>query len=60
MNKNDYKEYKDATYSVRQKIPYKETPDALMTFEKKTGCLWQSINVGFGIFFMPCPAQGKA
>ncbi|MGM0855425.1 MAG: hypothetical protein ACQEWI_23085 [Bacillota bacterium] len=37
MKKNTYKEYKDATYSVRQKISYKETPDALMTFEKKTG-----------------------
>lgn len=37
MEKNDYKEYKYATYSVRQKISYKETPDAIMTFEKKTG-----------------------
>lgn len=37
MEKNDYKEYKDATYSVRRKIFYKETPDAIMTFEKKTG-----------------------
>lgn len=37
MDKKQYKEYKDATYSVRQKILYKETPDELMTFEKKTG-----------------------
>ncbi|MGP4039665.1 hypothetical protein ACTWP4_07160 [Gracilibacillus sp. D59] len=35
--KDDYMEFKDATYSVRQKISYKETPNAIMTFEKKTG-----------------------
>lgn len=37
MEKNDYREYEDATYSVRRKISYKEIPDALITFEKKTG-----------------------
>jgi hypothetical protein len=37
MEKNEYREYKDATYSVRRKLSYKETPDAIMTFEKKTG-----------------------
>ena len=25
-------------------------------FRDHPTCLWQSINVGFGIFFMPCPA----
>ncbi|MEQ2528444.1 hypothetical protein WMO40_17300 [Bacillaceae bacterium CLA-AA-H227] len=37
MEKNEYREYKDATYSVRRKMSYKEIPDAIMTFEKKTG-----------------------
>jgi hypothetical protein len=37
MNKNDYMEYKDAAYSVRKKMSYKKIPDALLTFEKKTG-----------------------
>ncbi|PFA69770.1 hypothetical protein CN378_03110 [Bacillus sp. AFS015802] len=37
MNKKDYIEYKDAAYSVRKKMSYKEIPDALLTFEKKTG-----------------------
>jgi hypothetical protein len=37
MIKDDYKEFKDAAYSVRKKISYKEVPDALLTFEKKTG-----------------------
>ncbi|MEK5063672.1 hypothetical protein [Cytobacillus sp. FSL R5-0596] len=35
--KKDYKEFKDATYSVRRKLSYKEVPGAIMTFEKKTG-----------------------
>lgn len=37
LKKGLYKEYDDATYSIRRKIAYKETPDAVMTFEKKTG-----------------------
>lgn len=37
MDKKKYKEYKDSTYSIRQILSYKETPDALMTFEQKTG-----------------------
>jgi hypothetical protein len=32
-----YKEYKDATFSMRQKISYKEFPEYLSRFEKKTG-----------------------
>lgn len=32
-----YKEYEDATFSMRQKIPYKEFPDFLWRFEMKTG-----------------------
>ncbi|MGD6893862.1 hypothetical protein [Bacillus infantis] len=36
-NKGEYKEFEDATYSVRRKLFYKEVPDAVMTFEKKTG-----------------------
>ncbi|MGE8207338.1 hypothetical protein ACQKP0_22890 [Heyndrickxia sp. NPDC080065] len=35
--KKEYREFEDATYSIRRKISYKETPDALMTFEEKTG-----------------------
>jgi hypothetical protein len=37
LKKDEYKEFEDATYSVRRKISYKEVPDELMTFEKKTG-----------------------
>ena len=37
LKKDQYKEFKDATYSVRRKLSYKEIPDAVMTFEKKTG-----------------------
>ncbi len=37
LKKNEFKEYKNATFSMRQKISYKEVPDVIMTFEKKTG-----------------------
>lgn len=37
LKKDEYKEYDNATYSIRRKIAYKEVPDAVMTFEKKTG-----------------------
>jgi hypothetical protein len=37
LKKDQYKEFKDASYSVRRKFSYKEVPDAVMTFEKKTG-----------------------
>ncbi|WP_027408629.1 hypothetical protein [Anoxybacteroides tepidamans] len=37
LKNGEYKEFADATYSVRQKISYKKVPDALMVFEKKTG-----------------------
>lgn len=33
----EYEEYENASYSIRRKIPYKDTPDAVMNFEKKTG-----------------------
>jgi hypothetical protein len=37
LKKGVYREYDDATYSIKRKITYKEIPDAVMTFEKKTG-----------------------
>jgi len=37
LKKDQYKDFKDAAYSVRRKLSYKEVPDAVMTFEKKTG-----------------------
>jgi len=37
LKKDEYKEYDNASYSIRRKITYKEVPDAVMTFEKKTG-----------------------
>ncbi|MGE7954887.1 hypothetical protein [Lysinibacillus xylanilyticus] len=37
LKKDEYKEYDNASYSIRRKISYKEVPDAVMTFEKKTG-----------------------
>lgn len=37
LPKEQYEEYKDATYSVRRKILYREAPDAIDVFEKKTG-----------------------
>jgi hypothetical protein len=37
LKKNEFKEYKNATFSVRQKVSYKEIPNVVMTFEKKTG-----------------------
>ncbi|PGM66186.1 hypothetical protein CN947_03425 [Bacillus cereus] len=40
LDKNVYKEYKNAAYSVRKKILFKEVQDAEFTFRKKTdvGC----------------------
>lgn len=40
LDKKIYKEYKNATYSVRKKILFKEVQDAEFTFRKKTdvGC----------------------
>jgi hypothetical protein len=37
MKKDEYKEHENASYSIRRKLSYKEVPDAVMTFEKKTG-----------------------
>lgn len=37
LKKDQYKEFKDATYSVKRKLTYKEVPDAVVSFEKKTG-----------------------
>ncbi|GIN85784.1 hypothetical protein J6TS2_21700 [Heyndrickxia sporothermodurans] len=37
LNKDEFQEFQDATYSIRRKTSYKETPNAIMTFEKKTG-----------------------
>ncbi|KAA0543122.1 hypothetical protein FZW96_20915 [Bacillus sp. BGMRC 2118] len=37
LTKEQYEEYKDATYSVRRKILYKEVPDTIDVFERKTG-----------------------
>lgn len=37
LDEKVYQEFKDATFSIRQKIFYKETPDELMAFAKKTG-----------------------
>jgi hypothetical protein len=37
LDKEVYEEFKNVSFSVRQKIAYEDTPDALMTFEKKTG-----------------------
>lgn len=39
-DKKLYEEYDNAAYSVRRKISYKDVPEALMTFEKKTGRYW--------------------
>ena len=40
LDKKVYKEYKNAAYSVRKKILFKEVPDAEFTFRQKTavGC----------------------
>jgi hypothetical protein len=37
LKDDEYKEYENATYSIRRKISNKEVLDAVMTFEKKTG-----------------------
>lgn len=37
LKKDQYREFNDASYSVRSKISYRDVPDAVITFEKKTG-----------------------
>ncbi|MCA1054105.1 hypothetical protein LCM10_03830 [Rossellomorea aquimaris] len=37
LDKNLYREYDHATYSVRKKMLYKDVPEAFQVFEKKTG-----------------------
>ncbi|GAA0336156.1 hypothetical protein GCM10008967_28170 [Bacillus carboniphilus] len=36
LDKDMYQEYKNAAYSIRRKIPYKEVPDAELSFNRKT------------------------
>ncbi|WP_342543553.1 hypothetical protein MHH33_08485 [Paenisporosarcina sp. FSL H8-0542] len=45
VDKNIYQEYKNAAFSIRQKLSFKDVPDAEFTFNQKTNFISEKMNL---------------